>query len=83
MADKVSFLLSSPSSSRTEMADTFLPFQIGGKVDVLIGKATKNEAKVVEGEIKQTEGKAGVANAGLGGNNTSATGTHGTTGTHY
>jgi uncharacterized protein YjbJ (UPF0337 family) len=34
--------------------------KIGGKVDVMIGKATHNEEKVMQGEIKQTEGKAGL-----------------------
>ncbi|ORY69139.1 hypothetical protein BCR35DRAFT_308154 [Leucosporidium creatinivorum] len=42
--------------------------KIGGKVDVLIGKATHNEEKIVQGEIKQTEGKAGLEhNAGTTG----------------
>ncbi|GAA6019907.1 hypothetical protein JCM11491_004860 [Sporobolomyces phaffii] len=40
--------------------------KIGGKIDV------------IQGEIKQTEGKAGLANAGLAGSNTTAAG-----GTHY
>lgn len=42
-------------------------------------QATKNEGKVVQGEIKQTEGKAGLANAGMAG----APGTVGTTGTTH
>lgn len=34
--------------------------KIGGKIDVMVGKATKNEEKIMQGEIKQTEGKAGL-----------------------
>ncbi|GAA5987206.1 hypothetical protein JCM10908_001859 [Rhodotorula pacifica] len=52
--------------------------KIGGKIDVAIGKMTHNEGKVVQGEIKQTEGKAGLTNAGLAG----GPGTTGATGTH-
>ncbi|GAA5834608.1 hypothetical protein JCM5353_004618 [Sporobolomyces roseus] len=48
--------------------------KVGGKIDVAVGKATKNPTKVVEGEIKQNQGKAGLANSGVG---------HNTTGTHY
>ncbi|BGP56339.1 hypothetical protein JCM8202_000386 [Rhodotorula sphaerocarpa] len=41
--------------------------KIGGKIDVMMGKATHNQGKVAQGEIKQTEGKAGVERAGLTG----------------
>ncbi|GAA5825471.1 hypothetical protein JCM3770_001844 [Rhodotorula araucariae] len=41
--------------------------KISGKVDVMVGKLTHNPGKVAIGEIKQSEGKAGVAHAGLGG----------------
>ncbi|KAG0655506.1 hypothetical protein C6P46_000852 [Rhodotorula mucilaginosa] len=56
------------STTKPSMAD-----KIGGKIDVAVGKMTHNEGKVVQGEIKQTEGKAGLANAGLG---AGAPGTH-------
>ncbi|GAA5862192.1 hypothetical protein JCM1840_001673 [Sporobolomyces johnsonii] len=41
--------------------------KISGKVDVLVGKLTNNPEKVAVGEIKQTEGKAGVAQAAQSG----------------
>ncbi|GAA5895891.1 uncharacterized protein JCM6883_001648 [Sporobolomyces salmoneus] len=55
------------ASAKPSMTD-----KIGGKIDVAIGKATKNPTKVVEGEIKQTQGKAGLEHNVAG-----------TTGTHY
>ncbi|GAA5944792.1 hypothetical protein JCM1841_001798 [Sporobolomyces salmonicolor] len=41
--------------------------KLSGKVDVLVGKLTHNPEKVALGEIKQTEGKAGVAQAAQSG----------------
>ncbi|GAA6010746.1 hypothetical protein JCM10207_005822 [Rhodosporidiobolus poonsookiae] len=50
--------------------------KISGKVDVAIGKLTHNPGKVAIGEIKQTEGKAGVAQAGLSGTHGAGTTGH-------
>ncbi|GAA5949526.1 hypothetical protein JCM21900_000251 [Sporobolomyces salmonicolor] len=41
--------------------------KLSGKVEVLVGKLTHNPEKVALGEIKQTEGKAGVAQAAQSG----------------
>ncbi|GEM08977.1 hypothetical protein Rt10032_c06g2994 [Rhodotorula toruloides] len=39
--------------------------KVSGKVEVAIGKLTRNPGKVAVGEIKQTEGKKGLEAAGL------------------
>ncbi|GAA5823088.1 hypothetical protein JCM10212_005717 [Sporobolomyces blumeae] len=39
--------------------------KISGKMDVLMGKATHNPAKVAHGEILQAEGKKGLDNAAI------------------
>ncbi|GAA6036786.1 hypothetical protein JCM8097_003478 [Rhodosporidiobolus ruineniae] len=52
--------------------------KISGKIDVAIGKLTHNPSKVAVGEIKQTEGKAGLHQQGLadaGTGTTAGTGT--------
>ncbi|KAI5478163.1 hypothetical protein MNV49_005427 [Pseudohyphozyma bogoriensis] len=40
--------------------------KISGSIEVMVGKATHNPMKIQEGEIKKTQGKAGLAAAGGG-----------------
>ncbi|BGO94216.1 hypothetical protein NBRC10512_006850 [Rhodotorula toruloides] len=41
--------------------------KLAGATEKLVGKVTNNPAKVQEGEIRQTEGKAAASGAGVGG----------------
>lgn len=76
----------SPGTTTTTTSTTVPRASVGdkisGKVDVLVGKATNNPAKVALGEVKQSEGKVGLEQRGLAGANTAGgVGTTGSTGT--